>query len=507
MFESVARGEARRAPGELTPAAGGPDVDLRAWASALADLPRDVSDQVRVDRLRALEELKAAAAAAQARAAADLDESVRDRHRALGLPPERHGVGVAAEVGLARRESPARGTQHLGLARVLTREMPHTLAALTAGRLSEWRATLLVRETACLSREDRARVDRELASDPGRLEGLGDRGLAAEARRAAYRLDPGAALARTRKAEADRRVTLRPAPDTMTNLTSLLPVAHGVAVYAALSAEADRARAAGDPRTRGQVMADTLAERVTGRSAALGPDVSVGLVVTDRTLFAGDDEPAIVPGYGPVPAPWARDLVRSGAAGSTVAGLPSAATTDPSGDVPRGDVPGECTLGESAVFVRRLFTHPSSGELVAMESRSRFFPEPLRDLLVVRDQVCRTPWCDAIVRHADHATGVSEGGATSEANGQGLCEGCNYAKTAPDWAARAAPASSLGAHLVETVTPTGHKYRSRPPPLPGASPGLPGWRSRAGSGGRPGRGADLVFLDGLGSWDPTRHAA
>jgi len=37
---------------------------------------------------------------------------------------------------------------------------------------------------------------------------------------------------RTRRAEADRRVTLRPAPETMTLLTALLPVAQGVAASA-----------------------------------------------------------------------------------------------------------------------------------------------------------------------------------------------------------------------------------------------------------------------------------
>jgi hypothetical protein len=113
---------------------------------------------------------------------------------------------------------------------VLVHEMPHTLAALTEGRLSEWRATLLVRETACLSREDRARVDEELVADPARLAGLGDRRVAAEARRLAYRLDPSAALARARKAETERRVTCRPAPDTMAYSTALLPVRDAVAV-------------------------------------------------------------------------------------------------------------------------------------------------------------------------------------------------------------------------------------------------------------------------------------
>ena len=41
------------------------------------------------------------------------------------------------------------------LLKALVHEMPHTLAALECGALSEWRATLIVRESACLDVEDR----------------------------------------------------------------------------------------------------------------------------------------------------------------------------------------------------------------------------------------------------------------------------------------------------------------------------------------------------------------
>ena len=50
-----------------------------------------------------------------------------------------------------------------------------------------------------------------------------------------------------------------------TRLTALVPVAHGVSVYAALRRAADTTF---DDRSRGQVMADTLVERITGRPAA-----------------------------------------------------------------------------------------------------------------------------------------------------------------------------------------------------------------------------------------------
>src|SRR6478609_8286838 len=80
---------------------------------------------------------------------------------------------------------------------------------------------------------------------------LGNRRTATEAARHAYRLDPEQAVRRHAKAITDRRVTLRPAPDTMTYLTALLPVQHGVAAYAALTTAADTGTATGDPRSRG----------------------------------------------------------------------------------------------------------------------------------------------------------------------------------------------------------------------------------------------------------------
>jgi hypothetical protein len=221
-----------------------------------------------IDSIRALEELKAAASAAQARATAIFDAMTRRAQAAAGLKADQLGKGVGAQIGFARRESPHRGTRMLGLARILTREMPHTLHALTLGVISEWRATLMVRETACLSLADRQRIDEQIAGNLAELEQLGDRALIAKIKALSYAMDPQAVVNRAAHAVSERFVSCRPAPDTMTYLTALLPVAQGVGVYAALTREADRLRAAGDPRTKGQIMADTFVERTTGQAKA-----------------------------------------------------------------------------------------------------------------------------------------------------------------------------------------------------------------------------------------------
>ena len=109
-------------------------ADLQDWLAGLALLDEDVTDAERIEQLRALEELKAAAAAAQARVTAALDESVRAERAARGVPAAERARGIGAQVALARRDSPNRGGRHLGFARALVTEMPHTLAALTDGR-------------------------------------------------------------------------------------------------------------------------------------------------------------------------------------------------------------------------------------------------------------------------------------------------------------------------------------------------------------------------------------
>lgn len=399
----------------------------------LSELAATVSDDAaRVDALAVLERLKGAASAAQARLTVEFKASQLAMQEAAGVPAAQRGRGIGAQIAFARRESPFHAARYVGLADALVHEMPATMAALTAGDISEWRATIMVRETACLSREDRAAVDSQLAS---RMKELSDGRLAAEARRLAYGLDPASFVARSSKAAAERRVTMRPAPDTMAIVSALLPVAQAVATYAALCGAADTGRANGDGRTRGQLMADTLVERVTGQSAADQTPVEVQLVMTDQALMGDDPTPARVTGYGPVPAAYARALLRD---------------LDPS----------------TITWVRRLFSDPCNGRLSAIDPKRRLFDGTLRTAIVIRDKYCRTPWCGAPIRHVDHAVSVAEGGDTTEANGQGLCEGCNYSKEAAGW--RNQPGSAGAGDVITITTPTGHQYQSRPPPLPGA---------------------------------------
>ena len=238
----------------------GVDLDpprLRGWTSALADTDLVGDAAAQVDELRALEELVCAAQARQLRLAVALDAGSRTG----GASPSRWRWLDASRRTVAGSTSRSPAIAH---------ELPHVMAAFRRGLVTEWRVSTIARETACLSLEDRLTIDRAIAGDPEAFAGYSDRVVVAEVRKLAARLDPAAVAKRRRRAESERRVTVRPAPDTMVYLSALLPVAEGVAAYAALSAEAKRARAAGDPRTRGQVMADALVARITGAKVDAG---------------------------------------------------------------------------------------------------------------------------------------------------------------------------------------------------------------------------------------------
>lgn len=405
-----------------------PSSVINAWTGQLRGLVEHVDDDAeRLAALSELETLRAEVSAAQAVLTAEYVSSQREAMardgRAFGDRVDVNLRAVTAAVARARRISPNRAGHAISLARGLV-GMPHTLDRLWDGDLNEDRAAILVREATILSSEDRAVLDHTLCADPATTGGWGDRVLRRQAVALVCELDAQAAVHRHRLALTQRRVGLRPAADGMVWLTSLLPLPDGVAIRKSLEACADQASAAGDARSRGQLMADTLTARLldpnaVGASTGWDPTcwespapqqgpvrprlpISLRLIMTDQTLLTGagvawlEDEP--------VPAETALDLLD---------GVP--------------------------VEVKRLFTDPA-GALVAMESRSRYFPDGLADLIRIRDRgTCRTPWCDAPIRHTDHMVPHAHGGPTSYANGQGLCVACNQAKHAATAQPRAAP--------------------------------------------------------------------
>ncbi len=433
-----------------------------------------LEDAERIDRVAALERLRRATEAASSETVADFVLSQRQAAAERGVPAARRDRGLGLQVALARGVSPTRGQQDVALAMVLRTELPHTRAAHRAGSIDGYQATLIARETACLTAEHRALVDEELCADPSVVESLSPRRLVGRLQQAAAELDPAAVVKRRARAEADRHVTLRPAPDVMSWLGVLVPVKDGVAVHTTLHRDATRAKAAGDPRSLGQLMVDLLVQRVLhpvvhpglADTATSGSEtaitwaeadtpvnavpttstvpVMVNLILRDTVLLGDPSDPSDpdnpgdsegtgwVEGYGPVPG----DLLRQWIADNTEAGV--------------------------EVWLRRLYEQPATGNLVAMDSKAELFSGRLAEFIRLRDRICRTPGCGARIRHTDHIEPRARGGPTTAENGQGLCELCNYAKQAHGWSHHTLPGPR---HTVQITTPTGHTYTSTADPL------------------------------------------
>ncbi|MGM7667471.1 DUF222 domain-containing protein [Microbacterium sp. A93] len=391
-----------------------------------------------IHRIRVLEDLKAACAAAQARETAALHQHRILDEAARGIPTSRRGLGLGSEIGLARRQSPQRGSNHLRQARHLTEDLPHTLTALQTGQISEEHAATVERHTHWLPAPARRHVDAVLAE---RLPGLGIRELTRQVQALAHQQDPEAAAEQYDQAVTTRHVRIKPAEHGMAYLTALLPALEAAACFNALTDQAATTVASGEAggRSPQQVLSDVFVERLTGRTPDEASPVEIQLIMTDTTLLAGSNDPAWIPGHGPLPATTARTLLTDG-------------TVNPADPHPRREA-------EARVFLRRLYTCPETGQLVAMESQRREFTGKLRSMIMLRDNTCRTPYCGAPIRHVDHATPYRDGGPTSYANGSGLCERCNYTKEHPGWKHQATP------DQLHVTTPTGHNYTSRPRPL------------------------------------------
>ena len=115
----------------------------------------------------------------------------------------------------------------------------------------------------------------------------------------------------------------------------------------------------------------------------------INVIVPDTVLLGDDHGAGWVEHYGPVPG----DLLREWIAANAEDGVDQ--------------------------WVRRLYATPETGELVAMDSKARRFEGKLAEYLRLRDQKCRTPDCDAPVRHLDHAEAHAHGGATTPPTGKG----------------------------------------------------------------------------------------
>ena len=196
---------------------------------------------------------------------------------------------------MARNIGPTAAGTQLGVALTAAR-MPQVFDLFATGVISEATVRAVSNEVDSLSIDDVIVADAELAP---KLPGM----TTVQARHAAARvvigIDAEAAHMRAAENRADARVSMFPDKDGVAHLHVRGPAEQILAAYQALDSWAVGLRAAGDPRTRGQIMCQTLVERVTGLQHADACDLEVQLVLDAKTLLAGGDTPVELDGYGP----------------------------------------------------------------------------------------------------------------------------------------------------------------------------------------------------------------
>ena len=405
------------------------DVDGAADADEHAD--RDL-----IDLIALTEQLRNQIDAIQAHAEVEFQHRQLARQRAAGVTGRKLGTGIPEQIALARSMNPSTVNRELAQRSIIVQSMPALRRTIADGQVPVKTAQEAARAVAVLNDEDRARVDAQL---DGQLTRTTPRRAYEHAVAAGNSLDPHSSIERVRRNVATRRVTIRPLDDGIAQLTAVLPSAEAAACYTQLTKAAAAAKAQGDSRSHGAIMADTLIQQTLGVPSAAGGAVEIQLLMTDRALLAAGDDPAEVEGI-PIPAHVAQHLALSD-------------------DNPDSD-PGPR-------YIRRLYTDPDTGHLTAADQRKRSLPESVRAFIRARDQECRMPGCDSPIRHIDHVERWADGGETSAENSVGVCERFNYVKEIPGWSTELLR-DTINPKLdgaLRIITPTGHEYTSPVPPL------------------------------------------
>lgn len=161
-------------------------------------------------------------------------------------------------------------------------------------------------------------------------------------------------------------------------------------------------------------------------------------------------------------------------------------------------------LEDAKRWIRRLYTDPHTGELTAADPRRRLFRGAVRRFILLRDQRCRTPWCDAAIHDLDHWTRYSEGGGTTIDNGIGYCQRFNLVREIPGWETSIEPAEEGKPARLIIVTPAGHRYSSTAPAL--VDPELVATGLGTNGPGTNGPAANGRGPDGVGADGTTAHA-
>ncbi|ATG52786.1 HNH endonuclease [Brachybacterium vulturis] len=440
--------------------------------------------------LAGIDHLRASLAAVDATWQVAAEERIRRDDAARGVPASQQGRGAGQEIALARRISPVASSFSQAKARRLVQNMPGAVDRLWSGAMTDQQASAISGALDGVGADTCRRIDDHLREHPEFLQGKGFKRLQSDIRDLVRKLEPETSRERAERAARARHVRMEPLEDGMARVTAVLRGIDAVGLMHSLRTRAESLRASGTKDSLSALEADLLVEDAlrtaqhdehsTGpdRTAddagttrperpRLRPGLDVGIVITDTALLGREDDAEIaeLEGYGTIPAHIVRDTLLGRSPGHVRSC--------------EDEHPDEVV----SAFYRRLYRSPRTSELVAMESRARAFPAGLARMIRWRDTTCRTPWCNAKIRHSDHVVPHHRGGPTSFANGQGLCARCNLLKEHGLWVLSPLSRSQTGSDGPDPRTGTGAGRSGPAHPDPSVPPGAWIWSSPHGAVG------------------------
>ena len=211
-----------------------------------------------------------------------------------------------AEINLVLGASGRHADDLIGDACALATDLPRTLAEVCAGRLTQYRARVILNQICGLEGEERAAAEADVLAVAARLSPAK---LREKCQRTVARINPDAVIKRRQAERKKRHVSVHPAPDGMAGFFAHLDGAKAHEMFGIVDTVARAAKTPGDERTIDERRADALYDLICNPlSGEKRVRWQAQILIPRGTVLGLNGEPGYLPGYGPIPADLCREL-------------------------------------------------------------------------------------------------------------------------------------------------------------------------------------------------------